>query len=117
MNILTQKKKAKRLFSLWIISYIVFSIISRLYISYQQVIVGYNPVAMLTEYQIFALGIMIVYFIPLLVVAYYRFKAAEMKTMQSLTYVLLWLICIWTVVMLFLTILTIIHPDMTIFIL
>lgn len=104
MNNETHKKIARRLFFLWVISYVVLGVLSNAYVLYQRVFVGYDPIHMLSGYQVFSLIIMIVYFIPLLLVVLHYAKISEMRKLCKITSVALGFTSIGTAIMLLFTI-------------
>lgn len=98
------KKKTKRLFILWVITYIAVCCISNIYVLYQWYIMGSNPIELLSGYQIISLVIMIVYFIPLLLVVHHYSKLSKMEVIRKVTVFFIVFQGIWTVIMIGLTI-------------
>jgi 4-amino-4-deoxy-L-arabinose transferase-like glycosyltransferase len=102
-------QKAKILFVLWIISYIVVSFLSNVYVHYQKTVLGYNPISMLSGYQLFSLAIMVVYFIPLLLAVHHFSKLSQSDKLRKITLYILCFLCLYTAVLLFFTIGAIIY--------
>ena len=86
------KKISKGLLVRWIVCYVIFSIGSSIYISYQQVINGNDPTVFVSELHWFTLGINALYFLPLMCVIHYLMKkAGSSKLHKVVTVILIWL--------------------------
>ena len=70
--------------------------------------VGNNPIEMLSTYQLFSLGIMLLYFLPLLLAVYRYCKLADMPRLQVVVRIVLIFLVIWLSVMILFTVLEII---------
>ena len=99
------------LFKLWLISFFTFSISSGIYVSYQQVIVGVDPTAFLSPFQLLTLGVFMVLFVPLLVVVWIFAKRSSSTRLYRIVSFLLALILIWTGFMLLCTVLSYVIPE------
>lgn len=110
MNKHNQPKKAKRLFTLWLILFFAFSIGSSFYVSYQEVFYGNDPTALLSGFQLFTLAIILVFFIPLLLYVFRLAKQSNQQKICKVTYGLLWLLGIWTCFMVLSTVLALVVP-------
>lgn len=87
------KKITMCLLKLWIICFLAFSIGSSIYISYQQVIVGSDPTIFVSELHLFTLGIVLLYFIPLLfTVRYFSKKSGSDELQKVVAVILIWLV-------------------------
>lgn len=88
--------RAKRLFTLWIICYAAFNIASSVYVSYQRVFVGYNPIAMLSGFQLISLGVVVLFFIPFLWLVYRLYRDSGLERMCKVIRGMLWFLGIWS---------------------
>ena len=77
-------QKVKTLFSIWVITYITLGVASNIYVLYQQYITGYNPVRMLSGYQLLSLGLLMFYFVPFLSFIYFFSKDSELKQLRAI---------------------------------
>lgn len=97
-----QKKRAKHLFILWVISYVVFGLLSNGYVLYQRVFVGYDPIHMLSGYQILSFVVLIIYFIPLLLIVLHDAKETKMRRLcKFASFFLVYLVVSATIMLLF----------------
>lgn len=106
------KKIAKTLFAIWATSYVVLGTMSNAYILHQQHVYGYNPITMLSGYQIAHLLVMLLYFLPMLLIIRYYAKRAEMKKLYIFSCILGALMALWCILLLVTTILALIYPNM-----
>lgn len=88
-----RKKLSICLLKLWIVCFAIFSIGSRIYISYHQVIVGDDPTIFVGGYHLFTAGIILLFFIPLLCVIHHFSKTStSVKFHKVVTVMLVWLV-------------------------
>lgn len=104
MDTLKYKKKTRALLIVWLATYGIFNIASNVYYLYQKTVVGYNPLVLLSGYQIFSLIIMLVYFLPMLIAAYHYSKKANMPRVRTVTGIVLGLLGLWLLMMIVCTI-------------
>jgi len=98
-------KKSKRLFIIWILSNIGLNFFSNIYVLHEKKVNNYNPITMLSGYQIFVLLIMIFYFLPLLYHVVHFAKLAELKKLYIATKIiflhnLICIICLFVITIL-----------------
>lgn len=106
------KQKAKRLLTVWVVSYILLGILSNIYAIYQRVVNQYNPIAMLSKYQLFSLFIMIFYFLPLLFYVIRFAKLGGMKKLYRISRIVFLLFSIWSLALFVLTVLALLNPSL-----
>ena len=111
MDTTTYQKRAKILFRLWVISYIIYNVISNIYYLHQQNIMFNNPIVLLSKYQVLSLVIMIAYFLPLLITVFHYSKLADMLRFHSIVRFILIFFSIWLMLMVLFTILAIFIPE------
>lgn len=105
------RKSARVLFILWVASLMVFNLGSSIYTSYQQALVGYDPIAFLSGFQLITFGIVTLYFIPLLYAVNYLAKQSGSEKLHRITSWLLVLSIVWDILMLISTTLAYVAPD------
>ena len=104
------RKTARNLSIIWVVSYVLLGIISNIYTIYQRAINDYNPVTMLSGYQLLSLIIMLLYFIPMLFVICRYSKLAHMKKLNRIASIVCVFISIWSVMLFVLTIVSFCYP-------
>ena len=88
-----KQRIAKLLLILWIICFITLSIGTSIYISYQHVIIGRDPTVFVSGLHWFILGIIVLFFIPLLAVIRRLLRmSGSSKLRQIVSAVLFWLL-------------------------
>ena len=103
-------KKSKLYFVIWVILFLSFSIASRIYVSYQQEIIGHDPTIILSSFQLFTLCMILIVFIPLLIFVHYYAQKSGQNKIRKITRMLLWLLIAWTCCMALITILAYFAP-------
>jgi hypothetical protein len=104
------KKRAKILSIIWLISYVVVGIFSGIYITASNVAYGINPLSMLSNYQLFVLVIVAVYFLPLLCAVHFCARKAEMAKLASMSRVVFVFLLIWTLALGIFTLISLFKP-------
>lgn len=104
--------RAKRLFTLWIICYAAFNIASSVYVSYQQVFAGYNPITMLSGFQLISLAAVLLFFIPFLWTVYRLYRDSGQERMCKIIRGILWFLGIWSVLLSVFTVLAVWKPEL-----
>lgn len=88
-----RKKASVLLFKLWVACLIILSIGTSFYLSYQQVIAGEDPTIIGSGYHLFLIGLVLLFFVPLLCVIHRLSKtSASEKLHKVVTVMLVWLI-------------------------
>lgn len=102
--------QVKQLFTLWLILYILYSVAGSIYCMYEQNINHYNPITMLSGFQIVSLAVVALFFIPFLFVVHRRAVAAQLKKIYKLTGFFLLALCVWSVILFLLMIIEVALP-------
>ena len=88
-----RKKTSIILFKLWIACFAIFSCGTSIYFSYSQVVLGNDPTIFVSGYHLFAAGVILLFFIPLLYLVRYFAKTTTMGRLHKVvTIILVWLI-------------------------
>lgn len=95
------KKNPKIMFGLWCTAYIVFSISSSVYMSYQEVINGIDCTVLGGEFQLTTLLIVLLGFLPALYRIYRITKQSPSPKLEKVVGRLLIILSIWTGAMIF----------------
>ena len=99
------------LLKLWIACFVILSICSSIYVSYQHVIVGVDPTIFVSGYHWVILGIIWLFFLPLLCVIHHLSRIPEStKLHRVVSIMLIWLV-LTAVLMLFCIVFAYIAPD------
>ena len=106
------RAKAKTLSIIWIASFIILGVISFIYIIYQRVVNNYNPITMLSGYQLFSLVIMLIYFMPMLLVIRRYSKLAHMTKLRRIAGIAYVFIAIWATFLSIFTVISVCFPGL-----
>ena len=88
-----RERLPKRLLIFWIACVLAYSVGSSIYISYQQVFVGYDPTVFVSGYHWVTFGVLLFFFLPLLCVIHCLAKESATNKLRKITAALLvWLI-------------------------
>lgn len=105
------EKLSMRLLVLWIVCFLIFSIGSSVYVSYQQAIVGADPTVFVSGYHWLSFGIITMFFIPLLCIIRHLSKiSASIKLHKVVSIMLIWLV-LSTGLLLFCIVFAYVAPD------
>ncbi len=110
MDTTQYKTKTKCLLIIWLVSILLLSIGSNVYVIHMLNTTGKSPIYMLSGYQIFSLMIVAVYFIPMLFAIQHYAKLAQMKKTRIAARFLLSFYSIGAAIELAMTILEIVRP-------
>lgn len=110
MDTTRYKTKAKCLLVIWLISILLLSISSNVYVIHMINTTGQSPIYMLSGYQIFSLIIVAVYFIPMLSAIHHYAKLAQMKKTRIVARFLVWFYTIGAAIEFAMTVLEIVQP-------
>lgn len=105
-------KKIKKLFILWVCSYVIVGFFSNLYVMYQLAVKGYNPITLHSGYQFFALAVLIFYFIPLISLIFHYSRLAALKKYMIWSGFILIFLSIGTFILFVLTVLKFLFPNL-----
>ena len=106
------RKKARALSIVWIASYVLLGVISNIYTIYQRAVNDYNPITMLSGYQLFSLLVMLIYFMPMLLLVCRYSKLAHMNKLHRVAQIVFVFIAIWTTFLFLLTVISLSFPGL-----
>ena len=97
---MSYRRKAKLLCIIVLISLLVVSILSQIYVYYIYFSTGSWPIRILSSHQIATLIFAVFYFLPLLVLLYKNAKHAGMKKLVIVSAFAIVILLIWIIIML-----------------
>lgn len=93
----SNKKIAKRLSILWIVTYAIASIVINAYTIYVTVVTDTSPIYLLSPLQLTTLLIVLLYFYPLLYLIRHHAKLADMRKTKMVSTVAIGIFTLWLV--------------------